>query len=150
MKTEFTTYKGEISFLENQIKIRDDANKWTKRLSTASSVISILVGAYMTGRSLVVSPDEISWIGLATVSVGFISILFGVKINTDGELETGQVLKAVISHDFIGYMNVTFHLSNFQKRKVALDYKDEDRFEKFSLKEFIEALKSNSIVTEIR
>ncbi|MCK7534099.1 MAG: hypothetical protein MZV63_25290 [Marinilabiliales bacterium] len=50
--------------------------------------------------------------------------------------------KAVISHDFAGYLNVTFHLNNSRKRKAVLDYNDEDKFEKFYLKEFIEAADS--------
>jgi hypothetical protein len=150
MKTEFVIYKGSISFPGNQIMIRDDSNKWTRWLSTASSVATIIIGAYMTGRSLVVSPGEISWIGLATIAVGLLAILIGTRISTDGELDAGQVEKAVISHDFAGYLNVTFHLSNSRKRKAVLDYNDEDKFEKFYLKEFIETLNGRAIRTEIR
>ena len=65
MKTEFVIYKGEIKFLDNQIKIRDDIYKW-------------------------------------------------------------------------------------QKKWVQLDYRDEDRFEKFHLNELIETLKSYSIGTEVK
>ena len=150
MKTEFVIYKGSISFPGNQIMIRDDLNKWTNRLSAAGSAISVLVGVYMIGRSIVDSPGEISWIGLATIAVGLLSILIGTRISTDGELDAGQVEKAVISHDFAGYLNVTFHLSNSRKRKAVLDYNDEDKFEKFYLKEFIETLNGRAIRTEIR
>jgi hypothetical protein len=150
MKTEFLIYKGSISFPGNQIMIRDDSNKWTRWLSTASSVATIIVGAYITGRSLVVSPGEISWFGLATIAVGLLSILIGTRISADGELDAGLVEKAVISHDFAGYLNVTFHLSNSRKRKAVLDYNDEDKFEKFYLKEFVEALNGRAIRTEIR
>lgn len=150
MKTEFVIYKGSISFPGNQIMIRDDSNKWTRRVSTAVSAISVLAGAYMTGRSLVVSPGEFSWIGLATLVVGLLSILVWTRISTDGDLDAGEVEKAVISHDFAGYLNVTFHLSDSRKRKAVLDYNDEDKFEKFYLKEFVETLNSKTIRTEIR
>lgn len=150
MRTEFTIYKGGISFPGNQIKIRDDANRWTKRLSTAGTVISIILGAYLIFRGLVDSPGEVPWIGLGTVLVGLLSILVGARINTDGELEAGQVMKAVISRDFAGYLNVTFHLVNSQRRKVVLDYNDEDKFEKFCMKEFLETLRYKSISAEVR
>jgi len=150
MKTDFVIYKGSISFPGNQIMIRDDLNKWTNRLSATGSAISVLGGVYMIGKSIVDSPGEISWIGLATIAIGLLAILVGTRISTDGELDAGQVEKAVISHDFAGYLNVTFHLSDSRKRKAVLDYNDEDKFEKFYLKEFIETLNSKTIRTEIR
>jgi hypothetical protein len=63
-------------------------------------------------------------------------------------LEVQDVKRAVISEDFISYLNLTY-LKNIRKRKVQLGYRDEDKFEKFYLNELSETLKSFAIDTEV-
>jgi len=61
-----------------------------------------------------------------------------------------DVKRAVISADFISYLNLTLYLKNSRKQKVQLDYRDEGRFKKFYLNELIETVKSFSIYTELK
>ena len=150
MKTEFVIYKGEIKFLENQIKIRDNIFKWQKIMGTAYSMIYIIGGTYLVIRHFGTHQYWIIIGGLAIIAIGIITLITGSKVNMDNELDAGQVEKAVISEDFMSYVNLTLYLKNSQKRKVQLDYRDEDRFEKFHLNELIETLKSLSIITEVK
>lgn len=150
MKTEFVIYKGEIKFVDSQIKIRDGIFKWQKTMGTVYSAIYIAVGIYMIIRHFVTDHNWALWVGLAAIAFGIIGLIGGSKINMDNELDAGQVEKAVIAKDFMSYLNLTLFLKNSQKRKVQLDYRDEDRFEKFHLGELIETLKSYSIDTEIK
>jgi len=150
MKTEFVIYKGEIKFLDNQIKIRDGIFKWQKKMTTAYSATYIAAGVYLVIRYFVTDQNWALWVGLAIITIGVIALIGGSKVNMDNELDAGQVEKAVISEDFMSYLNLTLYLKNSQKRKVQLDYRDEDRFEKFHLNELIETLKSYSIGTEVK
>ncbi len=84
------------------------------------------------------------------IAIGIITLIPGLKVNMDNELDARQVEKAVISEDFMSYLNLTLYLKNSQKRKVQLDYRDEDRFEKFHLNELIETMRSLSIGTEVK
>ena len=150
MKTEFVIYKGEIKFLDNQIKIRDDIFKWQKIMSIAYSAIYIAAGVYLVIRHFVADQNWALLVGLAIITIGIITLFAGSKVNMDNEIDVRQVEKAVISADFMSYLNLRLYLKNSQKRKVQLDYRDEDRFEKFHLNELIETLKSFSIETEIK
>jgi len=150
MKTEFVIYKGEIKFLDSQIKIRDGVFKWQKKMSIAYSAIYIIGGAYMVIKHFMAVQDWAFWAGLAIISIGIIAPIAGSKVNMDNALDIRQVDKAVIAKDFMSYLNLTLYLKNSQKRKIQLDYRDEDRFEKFHLSELIETLRSFSIETEIK
>jgi hypothetical protein len=150
MKTEFVIYKGDIKFLDNHIKIRDGIFKWQKKVSIAYSVIYIAGGIYMVIRSFMTYKNWGLWAGLAVTAFGIIALIVGLKVNMDNEIDVRQVEKAVISADFMSYFNLRLFLKNSQKRKVQLDYRDEDRFEKFHLDELVETLKSYSIETEVK
>ncbi len=150
MKTEFVIYKGEIKFLDNQIKIRDGIFKWQKKMSIVYSAIYIIGGVYMVIKHFMAVQDWAFWVGLAIIAIGIITPIAGSKVNMDNALDVRQVEKAVISADFMSYLNLRLYLKNSQKRKVQLDYRDEDRFEKFYLDELIETLRSYSIETEIK
>jgi len=150
MKTEFVIYKGEIRFLDNQIKIRDGIFKWQKTMGTVYSAIYIAAGIYMIIRHFVTDQNWALWVGLATIAFGIIGLIGGSQVNMDNALDIRQVEKAVIAKDFKSYLNLTLFLRNSQKRKVRLDCRDEDRFEKFHLGELIKILKSNSINTEVK
>jgi hypothetical protein len=150
MKTEFVIYKGEIKFVDSQIKIRDGIFKWQKKMSIAYSAIYIIGGAYMVIRHFMAVQDWALWVGLAIIAIGIITPIAGLKVNMDNELDGRQVEKAVIGKDFMSYLNLTLYLKNSQKRKIQLDYRDEDRFEKFHLSELIETLRSYSIETEVK
>jgi hypothetical protein len=150
MKTEFVIYKGEIKFLDNQIKIRDNIFRWQKIMGIAYSAIYIAAGVYLVIRHFVADQNWALLVGLAIITIGVITLIGGSKVNMDNELDAGQVEKAVISEDFMSYLNLRLYLRNSQKRKVQLDYRDEDRFEKFHLNELIETLKSYSIITEVK
>ena len=150
MKTEFVIYKGEIKFLDNQIKIRDGIFKWQKKMSIAYSVIYIVGGVYLVIRYFVKNQNWALWLGLATIAFVIIALIVDSKVNRDNELDERQIEKAVISKDFVSYLNLTLYLKNLQKRKIQLDYRDEDRFEKFYLSELIETLKSFSIDTDVK
>jgi len=150
MKTEFVIYKGEIKFLDSQIKIRDGVFKWQKKMSIAYSAIYIISGAYMVIRHCMAVQDWAFRAGLAIIAIGIIAPIAGSKVNMDNALDIRQVDKAVIAKDFMSYLNLTLYLKNSQKRKIQLDYRDEDRFEKFHLSELIETLRSFSIETEIK
>ncbi len=104
----------------------------------------------MVIRHFVAVQDWALWVGLAIIAVGIIALIAGSKVNMDNEIDVRQVEKAVISADFMSYLNLRLYLKNSQKRKVQLDYRDEDRFEKFHLNELVETLKSYSIETEIK
>lgn len=151
MKSEFTIYKGEIKFLDNQIKIRDGIFKWYKKLRTAYAVAAIIIGGvYMGIKYFTTHHAYVIFVGLALIALGIILLITGSKVSTDPELDVRQVEKAVISQDLVSYLNLTLYLKNSQKRKVALDYRDEDQFKKFYLNELIETLKSFSINTEVK
>jgi H+/gluconate symporter-like permease len=150
MKTEFVIYKGEIKFLQNQIKIRDNIFKWQKIMSTAYSAIYIAAGVYLVIRHFEADQNWSLFVGLAIIAIGIIILITGSKVNMDNVLDAGQIEKAVISEDFMSYLNLTLYLKNSQKRKIQLDYRDEDRFEKFHLNELIETMKSLSIGTEVK
>ena len=119
-------------------------------MSTAYSAIYIAAGVYLVIRHFVTDQNWALWVGLAIITIGVITLIGGLKVNMDNELDVRQVEKAVISKDFVSYLNLTLYLKNSQKRKVQLDYRDEDRFEKFHLNELIETLKSYSIRTETK
>jgi len=150
MKTEFVIYKGEIKFLDSQIKIRDGIFKWQKKMSIAYAVIYIAGGAYLVIRHFMTNQNWALFAGLAIIAFVIIGLIADSKVNRDNELDVRQVEKAVISEDFMSYLNLRLYLKNSQKRKVQLDYRDEDRFEKFHLSELIETMKSYSIETEIK
>ena len=133
MKTEFVIYKGEIKFLDNQIKIRDGIFKWQKKMSIAYSAIYIIGGVYMVIRHFMAVQDWALWVGLAIIAIGIITPIAGSKVNMDNEIDARQVEKAVISADFMSYLNLRLYLKNSQKRKIQLDYRDEDRFKTFTL-----------------
>ena len=141
MKTDFVIYKGEIKFLDNQIKIRDGNFKWHKKMRIAYVAIYIAGGIYMIIRSFMTDKSWALWVGLAAIAFIIIALIADSKVNRDNELDVRQVEKAVISEDFMSYLNLILYLKNSQKRKVQLDYRDEDRFEKFHLGELIEILK---------
>jgi thiol:disulfide interchange protein len=148
MKTEFVIYKGEIKFLDSQIKIRDGIFKWQKKMSIAYAAIYLAAGVYLIVRHFVTAQNWALWVGLAVIAFVIIALIAGSKVNMDNKIDVRQVEKAVISADFMSYLNLKLYLKNSQKRKVQLDYRDEDRFEKFHLNELIETLRSYSIETE--
>jgi hypothetical protein len=150
MKTEFVIYKGEIKFLYGQIKIRDGIFKWQKIMGKAYAAIYIVFGIYLVIRNFMTDQNWALWVGLAIITTGVITLIGDSKVNMDNEIEVRQVEKAVISQDFMSYLNLTLYLKNSQKRKVQLDYRDEDRFEKFHLGELIETLKSFSIKAKVK
>jgi hypothetical protein len=151
MKTEFTIYKGEIKFLDNRIRIRDGIFKWHKKLRTAYALAAIIIGGVYIGiKFLTTNHIYVIFVGLALIALGIILLITGSKVSTGSEFDVRQVEKAVISQDLVSYLNLTLYLKNSQKRKVALDYKDEDQFKKFSLNELIETLKSFSINTDVK
>jgi hypothetical protein len=150
MKTEFTIYKGGIKFLDNQIQIRDGIYKWHKTMSTVYAVVAVLFGAYEAYRYLTTHHIWYLLLGLAIIVLGIAGLITGLKVSTDTFFDAGQVEKSVVSKDFVSYLNLTLYLKNSQKRKVQLDYRDEDRFEKFYLNELIETLKSFSIDTAVK
>ena len=150
MKTAFTIYKGEIKFLNNQIQIRDGIYKWHKKMSTVYAVVFIFFGVWEIYKYFAVHHIWIFFIGLACILFGIVGLITGSRLSTGTVFDAGQVQKAVISHDFASYLNLTFYLKNSQKRKIQLDYRDEDRFEKFYLNELIETMKGLSINTEVK
>jgi hypothetical protein len=150
MKTEFVIYKGEIKFLENQIKIRDNIFKWQKIIGKVYSAIYIGAGVYLFIRHFVAEQNWALWVGLALIVIGIIALIGDSKVSMENALNVQQVEKAVISPDFMSYLNLTLYLKNSQKRKIQLDYRDEDRFEKFHLNELIETLRSYSINAEVK
>ena len=150
MKTEFVIYKGDIKFLNNHIKIRDGIFKWQKQLSIVYSAVLISGGTYMVIRHFATPQDWALWVGLGIIAVSITGIIAGSKVSMDNDLDVRQVEKAVISENFASYLNLTLYLKNSQKRKVVLDYRDEDRFASFYQNDLIETLKSCSINTEVR
>ena len=150
MKTEFVIYKGDIKFLDNHIKIRDGIFKWQKKMSMAYSAVLIFGGAYMVIKHFATPQDWALWAGLGIIAVSITGIIAGSKVSMDNDLDIRQVEKAVISEDFASYLKLTLYLKNSQKRKVVLDYRDEDKFAAFYQNELVETLKSCSINTEIR
>ena len=150
MKTEFVIYKGDIKFLNNHIKIRDGIFKWQKQLSIVYSAVLISGGTYMIIRHFATPQDWGLWVGLGIIAVSITGIIAGSKVSMDNDLDVQQVEKAVISENFASYLNLTFYLKNSQKRKVVLDYRDEDRFAAFYQNELIETMESCFIKTEVR
>ncbi len=150
MKTKFAVYKGEINFVDNQITISDGIFKWHKYMNMVYVVIYFVGGVYVILRYF--SNHNILMIPLAAAIfvVGVVGLISALKLNTNKTLDIRQVEKAVIKEDFSSYLNLTLHLKNSQRRKVALDYRDEDHFNKFYLKELIETLKLFSINTELK
>jgi len=102
------------------------------------------------GRYFVNHNSNTILLGIAVLAIGIVGLITGLKVSTDKSLDIRQVEKAVIKEDFSSYLNLTLYLKNSQRRKVALDYRDEDHFSKFYLKELIETLKFFSINTELK
>ncbi len=150
MKTKFVVYKGEINFLDDHIIITDGIFKWHKYLRMAIGVFYILGGAYILVRSLINQNFLMVLLGGAILILGIVGLITTLKVNTNKTLDIRQVEKAVIKEDFSSYLNLTLHLKNSQKRKVALDYRDEDHFSKYYVKELIETLKFFLINTELK
>ncbi len=150
MKSEFAIYKGEIKFLNNQIQIRDGIYNWQKKMSAAYAVIIIFFGIWEIYKHFTSHHIWIFFIGPGCILFGIVGLITGSRLSTGTVFNAGQVQKAVISHDFASYLNLTLYLKNSQKRKIQLDYRDEDRFEKLYLNEPIETMKSYSIETEIK
>ena len=150
MKTKFVVYKGEINFVDNQIIITDGIFKWYRYMTMFYVAIYFVGGVYVIFRYF--SNHNILMIPLAAVifGVGIIGLITTLKVNTNKTLDIQQVKMTVIKEDFSSYLNLTLHLKNSQKRKVALDYRDEDHFRKYYVKELIETLKSFSINTELK
>ena len=150
MKTTFAVYKGEIDFLDNQITITDGIFKWHKYITMVYVVIYFVGGVYVIFRYF--SNHTILMIPLAAAIfvVGIVGLITTLKVNTNKTLDIQQIEKAVLKEDFSSYLNLILYLKNSQRRKVALDYRDEDHFSKFYLKELIETLKFFSINTELK
>jgi hypothetical protein len=150
MKTEFKIYKGQIIFLDNKIKINDGIFRWHKILRTAYAIVFILAGTYFVIRFFYNHYIYLFIVGMIFIAIGIVALISGIKVNTDTGLDIRQIEKAVIEKDFVSYLNVTFYLKNRQRRKVALDYRDEDNFRKSYLDEFIQTMKNSAINTEVR
>lgn len=150
MKTEFVIYKGVIKFLDNQMMIRDEKKRWSKILSYTLYLSSILYGAVLVCTRYKTPYDFEFVLGAVILLAGIPGFIRETRTNMGKELTINQIDKAVISHNFANFLKVTFYLKNSQKRQVILDFDDEDRFEKFYLDEFIQTLKSYSIMTEIK
>jgi uncharacterized membrane protein HdeD (DUF308 family) len=89
MKTEFVIYKGEIKFLDNQIKIRDNIFRWQKIMGIAYSAIYIAAGVYLVIRHFVADQNWALLVGLAIITIGVITLIGGSKVNMDNELDAG-------------------------------------------------------------
>lgn len=150
MKTEFVVNKGELSFLDNRIMIRDEKKRWSKIMSYILYISSFLYGAVLVGTRYKTPYDFEFVLGAIILLAGISGFIREARTNVGKELNINQIDKAVISHSFSNFLKVTFYLTNSQKRQVVLDFNDEDRFEKFYLDEFIQTLKSYSIRTELK
>ena len=150
MKTEFVVNKGELSFLENRILIRDEKKGWSKILSYTAYISFFIYGAVLVGTKYKTPYDFEFVLGAVILLAGIPGFIREARTNMGKELTINQIDKAVISHNFANFFKVTFYLKNSQKRQVVLDFNNEDRFEKFYLNEFIQTLKSYSIKTEIK
>jgi hypothetical protein len=151
MKTEFAVYNGDIKFMGDQIIISDGIFSWHKKLRTAYAIAAILIGGFFVSIRYFTSHHAyVIFVGLALIVIGIILLITGSKVTTDPEFDLKKVEKAVISQDTASYLNLIIYHKNSQKRKVALDYKDEDQFKKSQLSELIETLKIYSIDTEVK
>ena len=130
--------------------IRDGIFKWHKIIRLVYPAVYILFGFYMVIRHFVTHQNWTLLLGLAIIMVGIIGLIINSKVSLDNELDIREINKAVISKDFASYLNLKLYLKDSRSRKVVLDYRDEDRFEKFYLNELIETLKSFSIETEVK
>ena len=150
MKTKFSVYKGEINFLDNQIIITDGIFRWHKYVRMVTVTFYTVTGVYIISRYFTNENVYTILLGFGVLLIGLIGLISGLKVNSDKKLDIGLVEKAVIKEDFASYLNLTLYLKNSQKRKVVLDYRDEDHFSKFYEKDLIETLKSFSIMTELK
>ena len=148
MKTRFTVYKGEVNFSDNQIIITDGIFKWHKRVNMVYAALYMAGALYLIGRYIVSHNSNMILLGIAVLALGVFGLVSDSKTNTDKILDIRQVDKAVIREDFTSYLNLTLHLKNSQRRKVVLDYRDEDHFRKFYLNDLIETLQSFGITVE--
>ena len=113
-------------------------------------VVYIIFGACLVIRHFATHQNWTLLLGLAIIVVGIIGLITKSKVSLDNELDVRKVNKAVISKDFASYLNLRLYLNDSHVRKVVLDYRDEDKFEKFYQNELIETLKSFSIDTEVK
>jgi hypothetical protein len=150
MKTKFSVYKGEINFLDNQIIITDGIFTWHKYVRMVTVTFYIVAGVYIISRYFNNQAIYTILMGVGVLLIGIIGLISGLKVNSDKKLDIRQVEKAVIKEDFASYLYLTLHLKNSQKRKVVLDYRDEDHFSKFYAKELIATFRSFSIETELK
>ena len=150
MKTKFSVYKGEINFLDNQIIITDGIFRWHKYVRMFTVTLYIVAGVYIISGYFTNENIYTILLGVGVLLIGIIGLISGLKVNSDKKLDIRQVEKAVIKEDFASYLYLTLYLKNSQKRKVVLDYRDEDHFSKFYTKELIATFSSFSIETELK
>ncbi len=149
MNTTFTVYKGKINFLDNRIIITDGIFKWHKRLNMFFVAFYIAAALYIIGRYFINHNSNIL-LGIAVLAFGVFGLIIGSKTNTDKSLDLRQVERAVIREDFASNLNLTLHLKNSQRRKIVLDYRDEDHFRKYYLNDLIETLQSVGIPAKLK
>jgi hypothetical protein len=150
MKTSFTVYKGEINLSDNRIIITDGIFRRHKFVNMVFVAIYIAGGLYILGRYFVIQNIKVIPLGISVLAIGIVGLITGLKVSTDKSLDIRQVERAVIREDFASNLNLTLYLKNSQKRMVVLDYRDEDHFRKFYLKELTETLSSFEIPVELK
>lgn len=149
MKTEFSIYKGDIRFTGDTIKVNDGVFKWHRIMELVYAIVYFALGAYMSVKYFSDHKIQTLLIGIGVILFAVLTLILYSKTSTDTEFDIRQVKKAVISESF-SYLNLVLFLTNSRKRKIVLDYRDEDRFSKFCLDNLVETLKSYSIPTKVK
>ncbi len=151
MKTNFTIHQGEISFMDKVINIHDKNSKWSKPFILFSGICAVLYGTAIIIKYFKTNDPFDLWPGIAIVTIGIPSLIFNqIRITFINQIQYRDIKKVIIKYTFANQYIAVFTLTNSKKRRVILDYNDEGRFEKFSLKDFINALNTNDVITEIK
>ena len=151
MKTNFIIHQGEISFMDNLIKINDKNSKWSKPLLLFSGLCAVLYGILIIIKYFKTNDPFDLWPGIILVTLGIPSLILNqIRITFVNQIQYRDIKKVIIKYTFLNQYIAVFALSNSKKRRVILDQNDEGRFEKFSLKDFINALNANDVIAEIK
>ncbi len=151
MKTNFIIHQGELSFMDNLININDKNYRWTKPLLLFSGICVVFYGILIIIKYFKTNDPFDLWPGIILVTLGIPSLIFNqIRITFINQIQYLDIKRVIIKYTFANQYIAIFTLSNSKKRRVILDYNDEGRFEKFSLKDFINALNANDVIAEIK
>jgi hypothetical protein len=150
MKKKFVIQNGELSFEDNYISIDDTNRKWTKFFALFGAACIIIYGIIIFKKYFTIHAPWDLWRGILCIIIGIPSLIYQIRTNYDRRIEYTKIEKVIIKHNFTNFLIASFIIKNATTRRAFLDQNDLDKFEKFSLNDFVKAINEKNIRTEIK